>query len=104
MPKQFIVGTLRESSTNRNSAIVGLRSDVAIEGRYDNTLSALKRYADAAFLWVRRSGLPDAKVEIFWSDSYMRYIARTDADTTTFNNLDALPAVGSLTAGNSMYR
>jgi hypothetical protein len=103
MSKIFVEGTLRESFTNRNSAIIGLRTDHLINGRQDNNLQTLKPYADANRLWVRRQNLPDAKIEIFWSSAYSRYVARTDADTTVFNNLDALPIVGAL-AGMSAFR
>ncbi len=90
--KYYVKGTVREDSCNKNSAITHL----VLEQVYGNfgihDVGSLKGLADQGLLWVRIPGwYNEAKVRIYYSSFYRRYIATTSADNTQCNNLLALP-------------
>ncbi len=90
----LVKATVRERNCDRNSPIVELQLDQSFNGCTIHPLVNLLELSEKSLLWVNIGpGINPVKVSVYWSDTYRRYIAKTEADTFLVNNLDKLPIV-----------
>ena len=84
--------TVRDDNCDSSSPIKELVLDKPINGYTVHSVSSLKGLADKGQLWVEpHDGHPKARVRIFYSYAYGRWIATTLADNRQCNNLLSLP-------------
>ncbi len=90
--------TVRKIKCDKNSSITHLVIDPAYNGYTVHSLESLKPLADRKLLYVDLPGYAyDVLVEIYWSSKLGVWVARTNADSVLFNNLDQLPIYASST-------
>lgn len=90
--KYLVKATYRTNICDRNAPIAGLVLDMPYNGYTVHELKDLVSLAKYGQLWVSLVyGAPPVRVTIEWSPYYGRWVAKTDADTTTRNNLLSLP-------------
>lgn len=87
-----VVGTMRDMACDKQSSISHLILDYPYLGTRVHPVKDLYDLAFAKRLKVRLSGWAwSVNVIIYWSKEHGRWIAKTEADTTTKNNLLELP-------------
>lgn len=92
MEYKYVDGTTRVRDCDRTAAIFTLVLASLYKGNSEHTIESLKPEADRGLLWSRcRKTGNMAKVRIFWSSYYQRWIATTRADDTVCDNLLSQP-------------
>lgn len=92
MSRIFVVATVRENVCDEKSAIASLVLDRSYENYQVHMIEGLKDLAEAGLLYTQpMDGHSSARVRIFYSAYYARWIATTRSDNLQCNNLLMLP-------------
>jgi hypothetical protein len=84
----YVIATVRENACNKDSSI----SQLVLNQQYSNftvhNIEQLKILADQGRLFTQATrNFPEARVRIFWSMYFKRWVATTRADLVQCNNL-----------------
>lgn len=105
MENYFVKATIRDRDCDKSAAISSLVLTVAYNGYGVHSVEALYNLALEGRLWSKceRTGAT-AKVHIYWSKYYNRWIATTNRDVTVCDNLLSKPIYAAVSKnGTTTY-